>query len=89
MLALKYTLAWCEHRKVTTEVIMLVLTRKSGEVVTIGDSIRVVILSVEGRRVKLGITAPPELPIHREETQQRLNGTAERPWMFRPLEVAR
>ena len=68
---------------------MLVLSRRSGEVVTIGPEIRVIVLEVQGNRVKLGIEAPRELPVHREETQQRAAGIAPRPWMHRPLEVAR
>ena len=68
---------------------MLCLSRKAGEVVTIGPNIRVIVLAVEGRRVKLGFEAPEEYQIHREETQQRANGTADRPWMHLPLECCR
>ena len=46
---------------------MLVLSRKRGEVITIGDGITVTVLAVDGERVKLGVVAPVEVPIHREE----------------------
>jgi carbon storage regulator len=46
---------------------MLVLTRKSEESIIIGDNIKVKILSIIGNQVKIGIEAPPGLPIHREE----------------------
>ncbi len=46
---------------------MLVLTRKSGESIRIGDGIIVTVLDQAGGQVKVGITAPPQVPIHREE----------------------
>jgi carbon storage regulator len=46
---------------------MLVLSRKHGEAIVIGDGITVTVLAVEGGRVKLGVVAPREVPIHREE----------------------
>ncbi|MCA1905441.1 MAG: carbon storage regulator CsrA [Desulfarculus sp.] len=47
---------------------MLILTRKVGESITIGDgSITVSVMEVKGRQVRLGITAPPDTPIHRQE----------------------
>jgi carbon storage regulator len=46
---------------------MLVLTRKSGESVQIGDAITVKVLSISGSQVKLGFSAPVEVPIRREE----------------------
>jgi carbon storage regulator len=47
---------------------LLILTRKVGESITIGDgSITVSVVEVKGRQVRLGIDAPPELPIHRQE----------------------
>jgi len=56
---------------------MLVLSRKLGEVITIGDDISVTVLAVDGERVKLGIVAPAEVPVHREEVYQRIgNGSS-------------
>lgn len=46
---------------------MLALTRKKGESIIINDDIEVVILSVSGEQVKLGIVAPKEIPVHRKE----------------------
>jgi len=51
---------------------MLVLSRKRGEVITIGNSITVMVLAVDGDRVKLGVVAPAEVPVHREEVYQRI-----------------
>jgi carbon storage regulator len=51
---------------------MLVLTRKLGEVIKIGDRIKVVVVSVEGGSVKLGIEAPDEIPVHREEVYEKI-----------------
>ena len=46
---------------------MLILTRKLGESITIGDSIRVSVLGIRGRQVRLGIDAPSDVIVHREE----------------------
>jgi carbon storage regulator len=46
---------------------MLILTRKLGESITIGDDIKITFLDVKGRQVKLGIDAPPHIGVHREE----------------------
>jgi carbon storage regulator len=52
--------------------IMLVLSRKLGEQIVIGDNVTVTVLEVRGGRVKLGVTGPAEVPIHREELQRRI-----------------
>jgi carbon storage regulator len=46
---------------------VLILTRKIGETVTIGDEIKVQVVEVKGRQVRLGITAPTSWAVHREE----------------------
>ncbi len=46
---------------------MLILTRKQGESITIGDDIRVTILDVKGKYVRVGIEAPRSLAVHRQE----------------------
>lgn len=51
---------------------MLVLSRRVGETCIIGDSISVTVLRVNGNQVRLGISAPTEIPVHREETLARI-----------------
>jgi len=51
---------------------MLVLTRRLGESICINDDIKIVIQSVKGHQVRLGITAPKQTVIHREEIYQKI-----------------
>ena len=51
---------------------MLVLTRKVGEAIRIGDEIRIVVHRLSDKRVRLGIQAPKEVPVHREEVSNRI-----------------
>ena len=51
---------------------MLVLSRLIGQVVMINDDITVTILKINGSQVKLGITAPKSVAVHRKETYERL-----------------
>ncbi len=51
---------------------MLILTRRSGEKIVIGDDVTVTVLAVKGKQVLLGIEAPLEIPVHREEIYQRI-----------------
>ncbi len=51
---------------------MLILTRKIGESVAIGDKIKVYVIEIKGRQVRLGIEAPPDTMVHREEIYQRI-----------------
>ena len=52
---------------------MLVLTRKPGQSIMIGDGIEVQVLSVAGEKVRLGITAPREVGIFRNEVYERID----------------
>lgn len=51
---------------------MLILTRKAGESITIGDDIEVQVIEIKGKQVRLGITTPKELAIHRKEVFERI-----------------
>ena len=51
---------------------MLALTRRKGESVIIGDNVEVVVLSVMGEQVRLGIIAPKRIPVHRKEIYEQI-----------------
>lgn len=51
---------------------MLILTRKYGESLTIGDDITVTILGIKGNQVRIGVIAPKNVPVHREEIYKRI-----------------
>jgi carbon storage regulator len=51
---------------------MLILTRRVGETVMIGDEVTVVVLGVKGNQVRMGITAPRTVAVHREEIFERI-----------------
>jgi len=51
---------------------MLVLTRTINEKIFIGDDVSVTVLGVKGNQVRIGIEAPLEIPVHREEIYQRV-----------------
>ena len=51
---------------------MLILTRRVGETVVIGDDVTVTVLGVKGNQVRLGVNAPREVAVHREEIFERI-----------------
>ena len=51
---------------------MFILTRKVGESLLIGDDVSITILNVRGNQVKIGVKAPKEISVHREEIYQRI-----------------
>ncbi len=52
---------------------MLMLSRKPGERVLLEDGIQLTVVEVKGNRVRLGITAPDEVPVRRQEVDQRID----------------
>ena len=52
---------------------MLVLSRKAEEYMFIGDDIKITVLDIRGGQVRIGITAPQDIKIHREEVYDRIN----------------
>ncbi len=51
---------------------MLILTRKLGESITIGDEVKITIVDCQGKQVKLGIVAPKHVKVHREEIFEKI-----------------
>ncbi|MEZ0574779.1 carbon storage regulator CsrA [Halodesulfovibrio aestuarii] len=51
---------------------MLILTRRAGESLCIGDNIKVTVLSVQGKQVKIGLDIPDGMPVYREEVYLRI-----------------
>jgi carbon storage regulator len=57
---------------------MLILTRRVGERLIIGENIEITILGMKGSQVRIGIDAPKEIPVHREEIHQRIQQEKEK-----------
>tara|TARA_Y100001970_G_scaffold104695_1_gene131064 strand:- start:548 stop:730 length:183 start_codon:yes stop_codon:yes gene_type:complete len=56
---------------------MLILTRKSGESLVIGEDISVTVLGVKGNQVRIGINAPKDISVHREEVFDKIKDKSE------------
>lgn len=51
---------------------MLILTRKVGESLLIGDNVEITVLNIRGNQVKLGVNAPKDISVHRQEIYQKI-----------------
>ena len=58
---------------------MLILTRRVGETLVIGDDVRVTVLGVRGNQVRVGVNAPKDVAVHREEIYQRIQSEKKMP----------
>ncbi len=68
---------------------MLVLTRKIGESVTIGDGIKVSVIDIKGRQVRIGIEAPSDMRVHREEVYSRIQEENRRAAFTRAVDMTK
>ena len=67
---------------------MLILTRKSGESITIGDDVKITVVEVKGKKVRIGIDAPRSYMIHREEVYLSIQEENRRAAKESPLSIA-
>lgn len=67
---------------------MLVLGRRTGENIRIGDDIKVIVLEVRGGQIKLGIEAPLHVQVHREEIYERIQRQNQRAAGMSPADMA-
>jgi len=56
---------------------MLILTRRVGEILRINDDISIQVLAINGQQAKIGIAAPPNVNVHREEIYQRIQAESQ------------
>ena len=54
------------------EYVMLILTRRVGETLMVGDEITVTVLGIKGNQIRLGVNAPKDISVHREEIYQKI-----------------
>lgn len=67
---------------------MLVLSRKKNESIRIGDNITIVVVEIKGDKVRLGIEAPRDTPVHRQEVYDAIQRTQQADAESKPTEVA-
>ncbi len=56
---------------------MLILTRRAGESIMVGDEVTVTVLGINGNQIRIGIDAPREITVHRKEVYERIQAAAE------------
>lgn len=57
---------------------VLILTRRSNETINIGDNIQITVLGIKGGQVRIGVTAPKDVTVHREEIYKRIAAEKQR-----------
>jgi carbon storage regulator len=66
---------------------MLVLSRQKDETIMIGDDVEITIVDIRGDKVRLGITAPPHIPVHRKEVYEAIQRENRAASNLRPDEI--
>jgi carbon storage regulator len=67
---------------------MLILTRRVGETLMIGDAVTVTVLGVKGNQVRIGINAPKDVSVHREEIYQRIQRGEDAQASVQPADIS-